>query len=289
MMKKILFTLGLIALTAAAHAQFVVSLHLGGASSSGNSSTVVAFTNADTSFSNTKEYNAPKPLTLTGGVKAGYQFGRLQVGLSGSSSWNYSSGDLTMAEFFAEDSTYGVHFPIDASGEPLADVKDYVGWFKQHTYSYTIAPYVRYELVQVGDVALFAELSLYFGKSGYTQRHDSLDWYYRELHYTIDTAYEIQSTSTSLGAKITPGLSWQIHPHCYVDLYLDFLSFIFDNTTYKNIEEIRTYDYTAEPRVLSRRTTITTTRKTTDLGFGVQGTPLLSNRNWVRVGINYTF
>ena len=289
MMKKILFTLGLIALTTAAQAQFLVSLHLGGASSSGNSSTVVAFQNADTSYSNTTEYTAPKPLTLTGGAKVGYQFGRLQVGLSGSYSWSHSSGDLTMAEFNAEDSTYGVHFPMTASGEMLPDVKDYVGWFKQHTYSYTIAPYVRYELVQVGDVALFTELSFYFGMSGYTQRHDSLDWYYRELHYTIDTSYEIQHKAFSLGAKITPGLSWQIHPHCYVDLYLDFLSFIFDKTTYKNIDEIRTYDYTAEPRVLSRRTTITTTTKTTDLGFGVQGTPLLSNRNWVRVGINVTF
>lgn len=288
-MKKILFTLGLIAFASVAHAQFLVSLHLGGSSTNSNSSTVVAFKNADTSFSSTKEVTEPKPLNLTGGLKVGYQFGRLQVGLSGSYTWSYSSGDLSMLGFIADDSTYGVRFPIDAMGEPYPEVKDYVGWFKQHTYAYTIAPYARYELLQVGDIALFAEMSLYFGKTGTTKRHDYLDWYYRELHYTIDTSFEILSTSTSLGAMITPGLSWQIHPHCYFDLYLDFLAFVFDYTTYKDIEEIRTYDYTAEPRVLSRRTTITTTSKMTNLGFGVTGTPLLSNRNWVRVGINYTF
>ena len=165
----------------------------------------------------------------------------------------------------------------------------HTGWYKQYRTSYTIAPYIRYELIQLGDLTFFAELNGYYTKVNNARHHDFLDWYYREMHNTIDTSFVIPESSVSMGAKITPGLSWQLSPHCNIDLYLDVLAFTFDYTVLSKRTVIDEYDYTTLPRVLARRTTIDATTTSTEMGFAVTGSPLVNNRNWIRVGFNYTF
>ena len=68
--------------------------------------------------------------------------------------------------------------------------------------------------------------------------------------------------------------------------YEDFGEMIWDQYESGVIEE---YDYTTTPRVLSRVTTYEMTAHSNEIGFAVNGSPLQSNRNWVRVGFNYTF
>ena len=290
-MKKVLFILAFISMAALANAQFVISAQLGGSYFNGFSSsesihqTVSPDTGIDTviyGFGDTVHFD--KPLALSGGIKIGYQTRKMQFGIAAIFSFSHLHAEQTAAEYYAANPNTEVVKPSIA-----VRYKDYVGWYKQYRTSYTIAPYVRYELIQLGDVTFFAELNGYFTKVNNAKHHDFLDWYYREMHNTIDTSFTIPESSTSLGAKIVPGLCWQLSPHCSVDLYFDIMAFSFDYTTVYKRTIIDEYDYTTLPRVLARRTTIDATTTSTEMGFAVTGSPLLSNRNWVRVGFNYTF
>lgn len=280
-MKKILLTISLIALAAVGQAQFVASLHVGG-STSKQSYTIASETRNNDTIIITPEVQDTlgTPIALTGGLKFGYQFGRFQAGITGSFTWNHYYSKQTDAEYARINDDFDMSVPHD----------DYIGWYKQKFTSYTIAPYFRCDLINFGDVTLFAELDLYYTKVNNPHRQDFVDWYQWEMHSTIDTNYDIELNSVSLGARIIPGMTWQLSGHCSFELYLDFLSFAFDRTTNNSITVVDEYDYTATPRILARRTTTTVETVVTEMGFGVTGSPLLSNnRNWVRVGFNYTF
>lgn len=286
-MKKILLTLALFALATMAHAQFVVSAQLGGSFTQGSSASETVFNGAspitgnDTTIITNVGYEYNKPLSLTAGVKLGYQTGTMQFGLAASFSYYRLSGNQTADDYIANNpNTEAIdHRPVDTL----------YGIFSQYRTGFSFAPYVRYELIQLGDIAFFAELNAYYTRANYSHHHDFLDWTRREMHYTIDTAFSIPESSVSLGAKITPGLSWQISPHCSLDLYFDIISFSFDHTVLFRRTVIDEYDYTTTPRVLGRRTTIDVTATSNQLGFAISGSTLLPERNWVRVGFNYTF
>ncbi len=287
-MKKALFTLALVSIAALGHAQFVISAQLGGNYSNGGSSfesirqTINPLTGNDTIIYGDGSSVFDTPLSLTGGIKVGYQTRKMQFGIAGSFSFNHTKVEQTAADYVAAN-------PNTEAIDTRHEYDSLVGWFKQYRTSFTIAPYIRYELIQLGDLTFFAELSGYYTKVNQARHHDFLDWYYREMHHTIDTSFIIPENSTSIGAKITPGLSWQLTPHCFIDLYLDVLAFTFDRTVLFKRTVIDEYDYTTLPRVLARRTTIDATTTSTEMGFGVTGSPLVSNRNWVRVGFSYTF
>ena len=293
-MKKILFTLVLIALTSTASAQFVVSAQLGGSYAFGSSTPDAtfqgysAFTGADTTYVvpvDTLRHD--NPLYLTAGFKFGYQMGRLQVGLAADFAWSHIRSSMSASQFNLNRILPAHENPL----HPDAPNKEYEGWYKQRRSSFTISPYLRYEIIQVGDVSFFLELNGYFTRTFQPVRHDFVDWYCYEMHNTIDTTYHILDSATSLGAKITPGLNWQLTPHCHVDLYFDVLAFTFDKTTHINTDIYDEYISTSGTPTLASRTTTTVTTKTTDIGFGVSGSSLLSpaGRNWVRVGFSYTF
>ena len=290
-MKKILFTLAFFSLATLAHAQFVVSAQLGGSYFNGSSSsesirqTISQDTGNDTviyGFGDTVHFD--KPLSLSGGIKIGYQTRKMQFGIAAIFSFSHLEAEQSATEYYAANPNTEVVNPYFAPR-----YKDYTGWYKQYRTSYTIAPYIRYELIQLGDLTFFAELNGYYTKVNNARHHDFLDWYYREMHNTIDTSFVIPESSVSMGAKITPGLSWQLSPHCNIDLYLDVLAFTFDYTVLSKRTVIDEYDYTTLPRVLARRTTIDATTTSTEMGFAVTGSPLVNNRNWIRVGFNYTF
>lgn len=285
-MKKILLTLTLVAVTAMANAQFVVSAQLGGMFANGNTNEqILTIDTLGLPQSNITDTPFAKELVTTGGVKFGYQFGKLQVGLCASFSWFHSKDTLTPATYCDRNTNPdNIHMT-----NPNLPYENFDGWFTEQHTNFTIAPYLHYEIIQLGDVAFFAELTGYFSKSNNPKRQDYMDWYYREMHNTVDTTYTIQHYATAIGAKITPGLSWQLSPHCYVDLYLDVLAFTFEKTYEQEITIVDDYDLIAVPHVLSRRTVVTTETNGSNMGFNVAGSPMLSSRNWVRMGINYTF
>ena len=287
-MKKILLTLSLIVLAQLASAQFVVSAQLGGSYFQGSSAFETSYsgpspiTGQDTLISDTGSYRYDKPYNANIGLKFGYQYGKIQVGISAMFGYAHNSGKFSVEEFQLRHPTieaYRLRAPHDSL----------VANYSQYNTRFTIAPYLRYELIQMGDLAFFAELNAYYSKVNNTHRHEFLDWYRREMHHTIDTSYTIPETTVSIGAKITPGLSWQLTPHCGIDLYLDIIAFSFDRTILSRTTVVEEYDYTTTPRVLSRVTTTDLKATTDQIGFGIVGSSLFSSRNWIRVGFNYTF
>lgn len=293
-MKKILLAIAMLAFVTAAQAQFVVSAQLGGSKIQGTTTYNAQFTGlspetlADTSYfidmDPTSMQNAP--LSLTGGVKFGYQFGKLQVGITGSFSFSHFKNDLSGLEYYNLHSEYP--YVIIS---PNKDVEDYIGWYKQYQMSYSVAPYARYEVIQFGDVAFFLELSGFFKQSLKPTREDFIDFYWMEMHHTLDSTFRVDDECMSFGAAITPGLSWQLTPHCYVDLYFDLMSLAYRHSTRTVIEVIDKWDVLTDPYILSRRQTNTITTTESFLGFGLNGSSSLTDntRNLVRVGINYTF
>ncbi len=297
-MKKILLNLTLIALMATANAQFVVSAHLGGYYTSGTMTPtqtehvgISRITGNDTVYYiDNDTVTMPNPLNVSAGLKFGYQFGRLQFGISGSYSWSHYKQDMTPLEYYNDLSQFSdcPYFVVNPSKIP--NIKDWTGWYKYQQSSFTIAPYLRYELIQMGDVAFFLELNGYYTRTFQAKRHDYVDFEWLEMRNTVDSTYSIPDSSTSLGVKLTPGMSWQLNPHCYIDLYLDVLAFSYSRTTHIYSHTYETWDVIAEPNVVARREETTTTTTTDVLGFDFNGVPgQNTHRSWVRVGFNYTF
>lgn len=286
-MKRILLTLALAVLTLSANAQFFISANVGGNKFSGTTHThtqisVVADIEYDTvSF-------LESTTSLTGGLKAGYKFGKAQIGVAGSYSM-YNS----------------IHQPLDPTLVPIIGniMPNWVssGEMSSHGASFTVSPYFRYDILTAGDVALFVELHLFYSQmmnptidSVSVNNHMEMNGApVITSYFTWDTASAVvPRNSTSYGVRVTPGLSWQLTNHCGIDLYLDFLSLAYTkiNRTDTRLDYnfkvsgagTVTYDYTA--------TTINTS--STEWGGGLMGTPLLTEQgvnNWVRVGFNFTF
>lgn len=298
-MKKTLLTLAFIALITTVNAQYVVSVQLGGSYSTGSMTPtptthtgISRLTGADTIFFIPNDtITMANPLGLTGGFKFGYQVGRTQFGLSASFSWNHYKSDMSPNDYYQYISGYSDSPFFVVTPGRIPNIKDWTGWYKWQQSSFTIAPYLRYELIQMGDVAFFLELNGYYKRSFQAKRHDYVDFEWLEMRNTIDSTYRIPDSSTSLGVKLTPGLSWQLTPHCYVDLYLDVLAISYDKTTHNHVHTFEMWDVIAEPNVIARREEVSTSTTTTVLGFDFNGSTVHSpaNRSWVRVGFNYTF
>ena len=286
-MKRILLTLALAVLTLSANAQFFISANVGGNKFSGTTHThtqisVVADIEYDTvSF-------LESTTSFTGGLKAGYKFGKAQVGIAGSYSM-YNS----------------IHQPLDPTLVPIIGniMPNWVssGEMSSHGASFTVSPYFRYDILTAGDVALFVELHLFYSQmmnptidSVSVNNHMEMNGApVITSYFTWDTASAVvPRNSTSYGVRVTPGLSWQLTNHCGIDLYLDFLSLAYTkiNRTDTRLDYnfkvsgagTVTYDYTA--------TTINSSSP--EWGGGLMGTPLLTEQgvnNWVRVGFNFTF
>ena len=157
----------------------------------------------------------------------------------------------------------------------------------------TVAPYLRFDIIKAGDVALFAEVHGFYtmlqdpSVSGHVKiKKEGVD--YR----SYDTTFTQVLNGTSLGVQVIPGLSWQLSNHTSLDLYFDILSVAYAKSTLTSeqcqfnarITGANTY------KLDETRTTVTT--NTTEISGGLTGTPLLTqlhSRNWVRVGFSFTF
>lgn len=285
----------------ATNAQFAVSVHLGGAYSNGTAaynSTYYGYNvryddNAqliitDTTYGNNSgPLNADVPIDVTGGIKIGYQTGRLQFGLAGRASWSYVSGDFTPDDYNQCNPNINPKDFINLNWE----FDDLQGFYNQQQYSFAIAPYVRYELIQLGDVAFFLELDAFYSQSFKPKRHEFLDFYHKEMHHTHDDNKVVDRETSGFGAELIPGMSWQLSEHCNIDLYFDLLNLAYAQQSEKVTTVTKEWDVITEPNIISKINTVTTTTTTTTIGFATNGAPSISglNRSWVRVGFNYTF
>ena len=314
-MKKLLITIALLAGALGAQGQFVVSLHLNG--SIPNSTVTNTISKITSDYHYTPDYSVTPPsytldsvtrhsvpvdqmelksdpyLMLGGGLKVGYQIQRLQFGVWGSFNWVYTHNDQDAKRYLTNNPHINIHsLTRQANNLDTAIVDGYQGWFKEHYTYFTVAPYMRVELIQAGDVALFIEANGFYTKVNKPEHHDYLDWTYKEMHWTIDTSFTIDNTVMSYGLMLTPGLSWQLSPHCLLDLYFDFLALSYRYTKQEIITVKDEYNRDKEPWVLDKRTTITDIVEETDLGFDLDGAPTMHSRignTWVHVGLAFTF
>ncbi|MBR3436061.1 MAG: hypothetical protein IKG88_09305 [Bacteroidales bacterium] len=281
-MKKIALTLALIAFAFAANAQLTISANIGGNMTSG---TVVTNTHITvvTDSSVTRTDTMENRMDLTFGMKIGYKFGKAQVGVAGS---------------------YGMYTiknqPLDLTLVPVVSTHmpgwAYTGKMSTKGSSFMVAPYFRYDVLTAGDVALFVELDLFYSKVMNPKMSAEVrNWNIAMPAIAMtDTCNNrvVPRSTTSMGARVLPGLSWQLSNHCGIDLYLDFLSLAYYTST--NVFTTMDYGFHISPdqQVTYDVTATETITKTTEYGGGLTGTPLLTDigvNNWVRVGFNLTF
>jgi hypothetical protein len=288
-MKKILLSLALVALVGTANAQLVVSANIGGSMTSG---TVNTYRHVTIVLDSTSNVDMPQEsyTNFTGGLKVGYKFGKAQAGIAGS----YNMYTIENQK-------------LDPSIIPIVGVYEGVnygivsvlttGGMETKGSSFTVAPYFRYDIIKAGDVAIFAELDLFYSRSNNPTIHawesnvnQGVNW-----SLDLDSTFSRPMVTTSLGVSVVPGLSWQLTNNCGIDLYMDFLSLAYSKTTTVRMDNAYTFRMSAVGTVMQLQTNVVSTITTiedTQLGGGVTGTPLLTElgrNNWVRVGFNFTF
>ncbi len=283
-MKRIFLALALAVFAFSANAQFIISANIGGSKFSGDTN-IHSQVSVATSSENDTTIFPIATSNLTAGLKLGYKFGKAQVGVSGS----YSMYTLE-------------NQPLDPTIIPMAS-SQFPSWaskgFMSTKYaSYTIAPSFRYDVLTAGDISLFVELNLFYTATlnpVIEQAHvENYIIANPAIGFTIDSnAIPIPRSSVEMGARIIPGLTWQLSKNCGVELYMDFLSFAFTRTTTERVDlkyqfqisgmgQLEGWTYTAN----------TTTSQSTEIKGGLTGTPLLTQQgvnNWVRAGFYFTF
>lgn len=290
-MKKIVLTLALVVCVFAANAQLVISANIGGSMTSG---TVNTYRHVTIVLDSTSNVDVPmeKYTNFTGGLKIGYKFGKAEAGIAGS----YNMYTIE-------------NQPLDPTIIPIIGVYNGVnyglaavtttGGMSTKGSSFTVAPYFRYDLIKAGDVAIFAELDLFFSRSN----NPTIDAWESNVNNNmgvnwsldLDSTFSRPHVVTTLGASVVPGLSWQLSKNCGIDLYLDFLSLAYSQSTTVRMDNEYSYKFTAVGTVMQIQTNVVstiTTIKESQFGGGLTGTPLLTElgrNNWVRVGFNFTF
>ena len=282
-MKKIILTLTLAVFAFAANAQLVISANIGGAMSSGD-----VFTNIDSSGAvtvNVKDTTQlDKTSNFTGGLKIGYKVGRMQFGVSGCYNMYTTTTETLDPEYI----------PILHNYAPTIYT---TGTVEIKGSSFSIAPYFRYDVIQAGDVSIFVELSGFYTKSNNPMInatiHNEGTFFNMPISMDTNIVSPRPYSMTSIGARVTPGLSWQLSKHCGIDLYFDILSIAYTSTKTTKTDVAYTFVPNASGSdfsIVMEPTTYTTEAK--NFGGALTGTPLLTElgeNNWVRVGFNFTF
>jgi len=284
-MKKIVLTLALSVFALAANAQLIISTNIGGGMNSGNVAVQTNVTGS-TQLNTNDLIPMEKETTLTGGLKIGYKFGRFQFGVAGSYTMN-SIANQTLDPTIIP--IMGVYNGVNYGNQNIESD----GYMSTKRTSYTVSPYLRYDVIVAGDVAIFAELSFFYTNVNSPTINAHLVNKNEPMHLDmeIDSIFTRPMTTTSLGINLVPGLSWQLNKNFGIDLYFDFLSIAYSKSTSYVMNNEYTYTYVGTQMEISTVSTNTIT-ETTQFGGGITGTPLLTElgkNNWVRVGFNFTF
>ncbi|MBO4599911.1 MAG: hypothetical protein J5641_04145 [Bacteroidales bacterium] len=284
-MKKIVLIFALVVFAFAANAQLVISANIGGSMTSG---TVNTYRHVTIVLDSTSNVDLPmeKHSNFTGGLKIGYKFGKAQVGIAASYNTYSIENQVLDPTIIPIIGVYnGVNYGI-------ASVLT-TGGMSTKGSSFTVAPYFRYDVLKAGDVAIFAELDLFYSRSNnptITAHEDNTNPIGFAL--TLDSTFSRPMVSTSLGVSVVPGLSWQLSDNFGIDLYLDFLSLAYSKTTTVRMDNDYQFRLINGVQLMTNVVTTITTIEESQFGGGLTGTPLLTElgrNNWVRVGFNFTF
>ena len=265
-MKKALLTLALAAFAFAANAQFVVSGQLGFSTNNGNENDVTVI------GTTTTEWNVPANVNtdIVFLPKIGYQLNdKMQVGIGFGVRYNSFKN---YSNFYA---TYT---------NPTID--NFEGWNKTTTTTIEIAPYFRYNLVELTDnLTLFCEAQLAFGFSGKAKYHD----YNTEVVVggvtalaALDTTYTGNTKYSSIDLTVVPGLNYKIGDNISLDLYVDLLGLGFTHTSMNTFTDASTPSTT-----MTNDNTIT--RNFFYLTADASAQSLANHFNLFRLGFNYHF
>ena len=261
-MKKILILL-LLAASMTAQAQFTVGINTG-------------FDRFGRGETGSKTYT----LVATPNLLLGYRINnRLTVGLTGSLLYfgDITSNDITLPE-------------------PPADNL----WFnyertKRHAekgISWSAGAFARYDLPLTDHLALFANLSVSFGKAKSSYTRDYIFYNtdtrnYETRTYTRDNDRDIPYSEVTL----VPGVSYRFNPHLSADLYLNLLQIAYTHTTLIESPQAEPADKaSSDDKVTFNSFTFgNNISNIINLSMGGYGGSNVSNISTFRIGINYTF
>ena len=280
-MKRLFLSIVLVFCTFAAQSQIFVSLNAGGSISSGNTNVTTKISIATDS---TYIVDTPhdKLSSFEGGFRFGYKTGKVMFGIGA----NYAISSVKTPSLNPQ------LIPIYPERLWLTS-----GEMTTKSTTITVVPFFRYEIIKTGDISLFAELNAF-----YVMEQDpkvtAHQVYSMEGISTpikeFDTTFTQTRNATGYGARITPGLSWELNKYVSFDLYLDFLSIAY--ASYSRTSTLYDYQFTLNGMgtAVSKETitTTTSTENSTDIDLGIFGTPKWGSDNpgnFVRVGLNICF
>lgn len=263
-MKKVIFTLALVAFAFAANAQFVV-----GGNFSHNLYNGGHEWDRVVRGNNSAEYTLPnnKTANLTIAPKFGYNINEnMQVGIS----IGYNSTIST--NYRKWDNEYET-------------VKDFEGWSKHFRSSFFIAPYFRHTFLHMGKFGAFVEGQLSFGLGFKDKYHDFnikvADFYGPGMDLkAVDTSYTGNTKTSYINITVVPGVNYKFTEKISLDLYIDLLSITYNRSTSHYYFEDATAQYTHETKNVN-----------TDfhIGANLNAQSLQSHLGYFRVGFNYHF
>ena len=224
-MKKVLLTLAVTCFAFAASAQIVVGGQIGFNTNNGNlnSHTVLSGTGVPgADYDRTWDRPANPYTSFTFMPKIGYNLNeKMQVGAQ--LGFTYTTTTIYNA-------VYGLSYSYT-----YPEAED---WEKISTFDFSIAPYFRYNVAEMGKFTFFCEAQFYFGitsKPTYTDHATKLE--VLGLTYdAVDTTYKGNTSITSFGISVTPGLNYKFTDHVSMDIYIDLLGLGF------NHRHINTFD-----------------------------------------------
>lgn len=225
-MKKVFLTIALAAFAFAANAQFVIGGQIEYNTLGGNSNN----TNV-TAGGTPTEWTMPgengywvnySDLTIL--PKFGYQLDdNMQVGIKLGVEWD-KTVDYSMWTM------------------EYATIKDFEGWEKTTQMDIVIAPYFRYNLMEIGSFNLFCEATLGFRLGLNPTIHN-----YNVAHTdptfgtpvaAVDKDLEgYKATTTIIDFRVVPGLNYKFSDNFSADLYLNIAELVFRHKTEKTFND----------------------------------------------------
>lgn len=263
-MKKVLITLALVCLAMVANAQFVLGVDASVNVQNTNSSANIQYYKTathDTNFTN--NLIKQKSVGFSVALRAGYQFNRARVGLG----FGYGTTTLTN------------HVFVDS-------LPKLESWMKQTFSVISGLLYFRYNVIEIGDISIFAELDGTLSITPNVKNHvysNQLALLSGDNKDVIDTTYNGDTKITAFSVSVVPGVSWQISPYCSLDLYIDLLRIGYAYSKTSVIQETPSFN--------DKKDKTETTTTDSQFVFGCQMSPnsLFNDLSLFRLGFNLSF
>lgn len=213
-MKKVLLTLAVTCFAFAASAQIVVGGQIGFSTDNGNvnSHTVLSGSGVPgADYDRTWDRPADPYTSFTFMPKIGYNLNeKMQVG---------AQLGFTLTNQTIYNAVHGLAYTYT-----YPEAED---WEKISTFEFSIAPYFRYNVAEFGKFTFFCEAQFYFtltAKPTYTYHATKIEDAVTGFTYdAVDTTFKGNTSRTSFGINITPGLNYKFTDHVSMDIYIDLL------------------------------------------------------------------